>query len=304
MGALLALAACGSSEKSNATRQGTKAPPATPEFKNETLTISGIPDQDPEKLNRLHGGVASYLADALGVEVEYVPVVDYTAAVSSFRLGDLDAVWFGGLTGVQARLQTPGAKLVAQRDIDAEFQSVFIANTSANLDPIAEVGGLDTVKGHSVTFGSESSTSGRLMPQYFLDQAGVTVDDLEGQPGFSGSHDATIELVEAGTFEVGALNRQVWETAVAAGTVDPSTVEVIFETPTYADYHWLARPNLDTKFGPGFTRAFQNAILGLDLDVPEQAAVLELFAAARFIPTEADNYARIEAIGRKLGLIN
>ena len=277
--------------------------PAQPAFAKGTLRLSAIPDQDPEKLNRLYGRVSEYLSKSLGVDVKYVPVTDYTAAVSSFRIGDLDAVWFGGLTGVQARLQTPGARLLAQRDIDSKFQTVFISGAASGIGPVGDVAGLTAIKGHSLTFGSESSTSGRLMPQYFLKTAGVKTADLRGTPGFSGSHDATIKLVEAGTFEVGALNRQVWLSAVAAGTVDLTKVKLIFETPPYADYHWLARPNLDKRFGKGFTKALQRAILALDIRKPSEADVLALFGAKRFVPTTASNYKKIESIGRELGLI-
>jgi ABC-type phosphate/phosphonate transport system substrate-binding protein len=46
--------------------------------------------------------MASYLSTKLGRKVQYVPVTDYAASVSLFRTGDLDMVFFGGLTGVQA----------------------------------------------------------------------------------------------------------------------------------------------------------------------------------------------------------
>ena len=97
------------------------------------LRIGAIPDQKPEKLNRLYGLVANELSKQLGVDVKYVPVTNYAAAVSAFRTGNLDLVWFGGLTGVQARLQKPGSQVIAQRDIDAKFQSVFIANRKGQL---------------------------------------------------------------------------------------------------------------------------------------------------------------------------
>ena len=137
------------------------------------LRISAIPDQKPEKLNRLYGLVANELSKQLGVPVQYVPVTNYAAAVSAFRTGNIDLVWFGGLTGVQARLQKPGSKVIAQRDIDASFHTIFIANTNSGLKPVTSVQGLSQLKGKRFTFGSESSTSGRLMPQYFLGQAGV-----------------------------------------------------------------------------------------------------------------------------------
>ena len=298
----LVVAGCGSSDSKTA-GPGVSSSTPTGKFKGATLRISAIPDQDPEKLNRLYGTLSTYLTTTLGVKVDYVPVTDYTASVASFRIGDLDAVWFGGLTGVQARLQTPGAKLLAQRDIDAEFRSVFIASRRSGIAPVKSVAGLGIIAGHSLTFGSESSTSGRLMPQYFLDQAGVSEGDLKGNPGFSGAHDATIKLVESGTYEVGALNKQVWEKTVADKGVDLTKVALIFESPPFADYHWLARPDLDAKFGVGFTDALREAILALDATNPDQAEVLELFGAKRFVPTEAERYERIESIGRKLGLI-
>ena len=303
-GAMLLATACGSS--STAAKPAAKPKPGVAtvkSFKQETLHISAIPDQDPAKLTALYGAMATYLQTKLKVPVDYVPVTDYAASVSSFQLGDLDLVWFGGLTGVQARLQTPGAKLLAQRDIDSKFQSVFIAGSSAGLAKITSVDGLSTLKNHSITFGSESSTSGRLMPQYFLDQAGVAVADLKGQPGFSGSHDATIKAVQAGTFEVGALNSKVWDAAVAAKTVDTSKVTELFRTPTFYDYHWLARPGLDARFGAGFTAALTQAILSLDVADPAQKAILDLFSASRFVTTTTANYDKIESIGRKLGLI-
>ncbi len=302
--ALVVISACGSgsSESSSATTAGSEGSPAT--FSSDRpLRISAIPDQDPELLGRLYGDVATYLGDTLGVEVEYVPVTDYPASVSAFRIGDLDAVWFGGLTGVQARLQTPGAEPIAQRDVDAEFQSVFIANTSAGIEPFTDVAGLEAVEGKTLTFGSESSTSGRLMPQYFMDQAGVSIDDVAGTAGFSGSHDKTIAVVDAGTFEVGALNKAVWDKAVEDGTVNTENVKVIFTTPPYYDYHWVVRPDLDDEFGEGFTAALTDAILSLDASDPAQAEILDLFKAEAFIPTEAANYDQIEAIGREAGLV-
>ncbi len=267
------------------------------------LTISAIPDQDPDKLQRLYATVSDHLSAELGVEVRYVPVTDYAASVTAFRRGDLQLVFFGGLTGVQARAQVPGAVPIAQRDIDAEFRSVFVARVDGDLKPVQDVAGLRSLTGHSFTFGSESSTSGRLMPQYFLGEAGVTLDDLNGQAGFSGSHDATAKLVEAGTYDAGALNAAVWDARVREGTVDTTKVREIFRTPTYHDYHWVARPDVDERFGPGFTERLREVLLALDGDDEQQRQILELFQAERFISTEAANYERIETVARSAGLL-
>ncbi len=269
----------------------------------QPFTTGAIPDQDPEKLQRLYTKFADYLEAELGVPVEYEPVTDYTAAVTAFRVGDLDMVWFGGLTGVQARLQVDGAEAIAQRDIDEEFTSVFIANKNSGISDVKDVSGLAALTEHTFTFGSESSTSGRLMPQYFLEQAGVKPEDFKGEVGFSGSHDTTIELVEAGTYEAGALNSQVWEARVEEGEVDLDKVQVIFETPEYYDYHWVIHPSVKERYGEDFLNRVQAALMKLDPSNPEHAEILDLFGAETFIPTENSNYVQIEEIGRKIGKI-
>ena len=274
------------------------------ESKQAVLQIGAIPDQNPEKLNRLYGTLSRELSGKLDVPVRYAPVSNYAAAVSAFRTGSLDLVWFGGLTGVQARLQTPGARVLAQRDIDAEFTSVFIANGASGLRPFTSADQLVELKGRRLAFGSESSTSGRLMPQFFMGENGVKPEDLAGGgPGFSGSHDATIAVVQSGAYEVGALNEQVWRSNVADGRVDPDKVSVIWRTPPYVDYHWVVRPGLDDRFGAGFTNKLQTALLDLSAETENGAAILELFGAERFIPAKDEDYVMIETVGRQLGKI-
>ncbi|MEC4894535.1 MAG: putative selenate ABC transporter substrate-binding protein [Oscillatoria sp. PMC 1051.18] len=269
----------------------------------QPLVTGAIPDQDPEKLQRLYTKLADYLEAELDIPVEYKPVTDYTAAVTAFRVGDLDLVWFGGLTGVQARLQVEEAEAIAQRDIDEKFTSVFIANKNSGIEPIQDINELQSLQGHTFTFGSESSTSGRLMPQYYLEQANVSLEDFQGEPGFSGSHDVTIDLVEAGTYEAGALNSQVWQSRLAAGEIDLDRVQVIWETPTYYDYHWIINPEVKEHYGEDFVSKVQTALINLDPNNPEEKEILELFGANKFIPTSNANYDQIEQVGRKIGKI-
>lgn len=292
---LLPLAACSpGTSGTSATGGSTEAKP---------LITGAIPDQDPEKLQRQYNRLAAYLEKELGVAVEYKPVTDYAAAVTAFKVGDLDLVWFGGLTGVQARLQVPGAEAIAQRDVDENFHSVFIANKNSELTPIKNTAELKQLRGHTFTFGSESSTSGRLMPQYFLQQAGLKLNDFKGEVGFSGDHDKTIKLVEAGTYDSGAVNEKVWLERVNSKEVDLNKVQVIWRSPAYYDYHWVIHPDVKQQYGEDFVNKVQNAFLKLDPNVPEHKEILELLEADKFISTKNSNYAQIEAIGREIGKI-
>ena len=244
------------------------------------------------------------MSKELKVKVKYIPVINYAAAVTSFRTGSIDLVWFGGLTGTQARLQRPGSKILAQRDIDRKFRSVFIANRKSNIKKINNLDELKSLKAKRFTFGSESSTSGRLMPQYFLQKAGVSLSDFKGKrPGFSGSHDATLALVQSGSYQAGALNEQVWLSNLKNGRVNNSKVFAIWRTPPYADYHWLAQPDIDKRFGEGFTEKIKKTILGLDFKDSKDRKILNLFGAKKFIPAYEQDYKKIEKIGRDIGKI-
>jgi phosphonate transport system substrate-binding protein len=295
-GAALAatLAGCGRSSPVRASAGATSGP-------SGPLRIGAIPDQDPEVLQRLHGAVADSMSAALDLEVEYRPVTDYGAAVSLFRTGDLDLVWFGGLTGVQARLQAVGAEPVAQRDIDERFTSVFVVNAATGLTASDDLTALAPLR---FTYGSETSTSGRLMPAYFLREAGVDPQGFPGGPGFSGSHDATLALVASGTYQAGVLNRQVWTSRSAEGAVDPAVVRYA-ETPPYHDYHWLLGPQAAKRIGvDDLGDRLLDYFTGLSAEDAEDAGVLQLFGAGSFVPTRASNYDRIEQIGRDLGLVS
>ena len=267
----------------------------------QVLRVGAIPDQNQEVLDKRFNLLSKELSKSLDIDVKYIPVIDYVAAVTGFKRNDLDLVWFGGLSGVQARLQTPNSIVIAQRDIDKEFKSVFIVNKKLKLDSISNKKELKKLKNLRFTFGSVNSTSGRLMPEYFLNDAGITIKDFKGKrAGFSGSHDSTIALVNSGSFDAGALNKQVWENNVKNNPKRTKNVTLFWITPDYVDYHWVAQGNLDNRFRKGFTEELKSTILNLDIKKPEHKKILEMFNAKKFIEAKSEDYKNIELIGRKL----
>ena len=268
---------------------------------DKVLNISAIPDQNQEILDRRFNLFSRELERELNVKVKYLPVVNYVAAVTSFRTKNLDVVWFGGLTGVQARLQTPNSLVLAQRDIDKKFQSVFIINKKLELNSTMELNDLKYLKNYRFTFGSENSTSGRLMPEYFLNKAGIKISDFKGKKaGFSGSHDATIALVNSGAFDAGVVNKQILERNLKYNRKRTKNINVFFISPDYSDYHWLAQGDLDKKFYKGFTSTLKKTILNFNKENPSQREILKMFNANSFINADASEYKNIELIGRKL----
>ena len=265
-----------------------------------TLKVGGIPDQDTARLARRYQGFSDYLSQELDVKVEYVPSVDYAAVVTAFTQDELQLAFFGGLTGVQARLRNPGATAIAQREHDAKFHSKFVVRTDLPIQSMEDLAARSSDL--TITFGSESSTSGHLMPRHFLAEAGINPDtDFRGVPNFSGSHDLTWQLVEGGSYDVGALNEDVWDRAVREDRADTTRVREFYTTPDYYDYNWTVRANLDEVYGEGFTNRIQEALLKLSTD--EHGEILELFSTEKFIATENANYEAIEEVARAQGLI-
>jgi len=267
----------------------------------ETFVFTAIPDEDETKLVERFKGVADYLSQELDVEVRYIPVKSYAAAVSAFRNNQVQLAWFGGLSGVQARRLVPGSEAIAQGVEDEAFQTYFIANTSTGIESAEELSALEEeLKGKTFTFGSKGSTSGRLMPEFYIrDVFGAQPEDFFSRVGFSGNHTRTLRLVEAGTYQVGALNFQVWEKELADGNIDTDAVQVIWETPPYPDYQWTIRGDVNERFGDGFKERVTEALLNLD-----DQALLESFPRSGFIPASNDDYEPIRKTAEEIGILD
>ena len=258
----------------------------------DVLRVTAIPDEAPTELQRKFKPLGEYLEQQLGMKVEFTPVADYPAVVEALAADRVDLAWLGGFTLVQARLKTGNAIPLVQREQDAVFTSKFIS-----ADPAVK--SLADLKGKTFAFGSVSSTSGSLMPRYFMLQEEIVPESYFSRVAYSGAHDATAAWVEAGKVDGGVLNASVWDKLVAAGKVDTSKVHVFATTPTYYDYNWTVRGSLD----PALTAKIEQAFLALDPANPQDKAILDLQAATRFIKTNPDNYKGIEAAARAAGLL-
>ncbi|MCP3960431.1 MAG: putative selenate ABC transporter substrate-binding protein [bacterium] len=292
LSAAVALGAAGCGE-SRQDQQATRAEPAA-----KVLRFSAIPDQNTTETREKLAPLIDQLSRQLGVEIEYVPGRDYQASVEMFKNGDVHLAWFGGLTGVQARQAVPGARAIAQGESDPKFYSYFIAHRDSGIEPSEEFPtGLGTLR---FTFGSESSTSGRLMPEFYIrENTGKgPAEFFENPVGFSGSHDKTVELVESGQFQAGAVNYTVYDRRVAAGETDPEIARVIWKTPFYADYNWTVRPDVDDAFGAGFTERLQQALVAID-----DPALLGALPRERLIPATNEEFEGIRKVAEALDML-
>ncbi|MEZ5702821.1 MAG: putative selenate ABC transporter substrate-binding protein [Burkholderiaceae bacterium] len=259
----------------------------------QVFRVTAIPDESPTELARKAAPLMDYLGAKLGVKVEFTPVTDYAASVEALANKKVDLAWFGGFTFVQASVRSGGKVIpLVQRAEDEAFKSVFITS-----DPHIKT--LADLKGKDVSFGSQSSTSGHLMPRSFIMQAGLDPDKDFKRVAFSGAHDATIAAVASGKVQAGALNISVWNKFVEEKKVDTSKVRVFYTTPAYYDYNWSVHADMPAAM----REKLQAAFLALDKSTPEGKQILELQRASKFIPTKADNYKGIEAAARAAGLL-
>lgn len=276
---------------------GCKQPSST-DGSNGVLRFTAIPDHDKVALQAKYDPVAEYLSEKLGVPCEYVPATDYDASVRMFENGDVQIAWFGGLTGVQAMHNVTGARAIAQGVEDPNFKSYFIAHKSTGLTMSEAFP--EAMAGKTFTFGSNKSTSGRLMPEYFIRQnTGKSPEEFFGQkPGFSGAHDATIELVDSGQVQVGAVNYKTYDKWAAKEGSDTDNCRIIWKTPDYYDYNFTAHPALDEMFGEGFIDKLQDALVTMDDSLAKSA-----FDRGSLIAANNEDFAKIVEVARSLGFI-
>ena len=279
--ALLGLSGCGGNSE---------------ETTDHVLRFSAIPDQDATALKAKFDAWAEYLSAELGVPVEYVPATDYRASVEMFRNENIQLAWFGGLTGVQARDAVQGARAIAQGKADPNYYSYFIAHESTGLERADDFP--TAIADYPFTFGSESSTSGRLMPELFIrNETGKTPDEFFGDvPSFSGSHDKTVELVQSGAVPVGAVNYKVYDKRVASGETDPNVCRIIWRTPPYADYNFTAHPILNDWFGDGFVDKLQDVLINVT-----DEELLAAFPREALIKATNEEFQSIADVATELG---
>ena len=260
----------------------------------QVLRVTTIPEEAATEQMRKFTPIASYLEKKLGMKVEFTPVSDYPAAVEVLVNKKVDLVWFGGFTHVQAQLRSGGKIIpIAQRDEDTRFQSVFIAKTDSGIKTLA------AMKGRQVSFGSQSSTSGHLMPRSFLLQAKIDPEKDFKRIAYSGAHDATIASVVSGKVDAAALDITVWRKFVTENKVDTKAVDVFFTTPTFFNYNWSVHADMPADL----REKVKKALLDIDPATAEGKEILQLNRATRYIPTSPENYKGIEAAGRSAGLI-
>jgi phosphonate transport system substrate-binding protein len=256
-----------------------------------TLRLSMIPTTDPGKIVRESQPFIEYLQTKTGAKVELTVPTNYAAVVEAVSNDRVDIAYFGGFTFVQASARV-GALPLVQRERDQNFHSLFITQ------PKSPIHSLQDLKGHSFAFGDVNSTSGHLMPAYFMQQQGVD-KALIDKAIYTGGHDATALAVANGKIDAGAMDEQVYARMIKEGKLNQSQVRVFYTTPPFFDYVWAARKGLD----PAVAKSFADAMLVLDPGNAEQKAILDLMGASKYVKAENSSYDPLRQAAKDAGLL-
>ena len=270
---------------------GCKTGSSTGQPSQQTLRLSLIPTTDPGKIIRESGPLVEYLEKELGAKVELTVPTNYAAVVEAIANDQVDIAYLGGFTYVQASKRAGVVPLV-QRERDQNFHSLFITHSDTGINSLADL------KGHTFAFGDVNSTSGHLMPEYFMRQANVDPDVIS-KALYSGGHDATALAVANKKVDAGALDETVYQKMVADGKLNPSNVKVFYTTPPFYDYIWVSRRGLDSKVADSFTTAF----LKLDANDPAQKKILDLLVATKYIKADDSSYDKLRQAATDAGLL-
>lgn len=257
-----------------------------------TLRVGVLPDQGADALAERYAPLIDYLSQDLEIPVEYVASESYTALVDRFVAGEIDLAYFGGLTFLQANREA-GAVPLVMRDVDAKFTSYFLVPADSTATDLNEF------RGRTFSFGSRLSTSGHLMPRFFLVERDIEPESFFGEVRYSGAHDQTAYDVRDGVADVGAANTYVIRAMFADGRLNRNDVRVLWQTPPYPDYVWALHPNVDSTL----RRRLRDAFLSLSPVEEGHERILERLSAGAFLPAGVKDFAPLGAIAEQMQLL-
>jgi len=256
-----------------------------------TLRLSMIPTTDPSKAIREMQPLLDYLSRRTGTKVEMTVPTNYAAVVEALVNDQVEVAHLGGFTYVQAS-QRAGVKPLVQRERDRNFHSLFVTKPASPIKSLADL------EGRTFAFGDVNSTSGHLMPEFFMREAKVNPAVIS-KAIYTGGHDATLLAVANGKVDAGALDEAVFQRLTSSGKVDPASVRVFYTTPPFYDYVWVARKGLD----PSLAKSVADSFLALDAGDPAQKQILDALAASKYVTVEDQSYDKLRAAARAAGLL-
>lgn len=261
-------------------------------LEERAYTIAILPEENSKTLHHRYDPLVAYLSESLGVPFQLLIPDNYDQLLKLFHAGEIDLAFFGGFTFLKANRDS-GAVPVVMRDTDLRFRSHFIARKQASHRHLKDF------KGKKLAFGSALSTSGHLMPRFFLEDQEISPESFFASVEYSGAHDETALRVQNASVDLGAINAEILDDMFSDGRLDRDAVEIIWTTPKYPDYVWAVKKTIS----PEFQHKLLSAFLQLDPQNEHHAVILERAQAGGFLPARQQDFDQLLKIATNLGML-
>jgi len=259
----------------------------TPAPEPGRLRIAILPDQEETHIRAQYEPLVEYLHHQLGMEVELRVPPGYAQLANWFHTRQVDLVLFGGVTYVQAHLGDDAVPLVI-RDLDGRNRSVLVVRRESPARAVADL------RGSSLAFGDRLSTTGHVMPRFYLELEGIAVDEYFRDVQYSGAHDLTAEWVRDGRIDAGVTNSGVLASMLRDGRLQKGELRIVWESPPLADYVWAVPADMPREL----KIRIRNAFLLMNY-APENDALLRRLGANYYLPADHEEFALLERLLRK-----
>ena len=260
--------------------------------KPSVVRVGVLPDMSEGDLRRRYDPLLQYLSKQTGLDFTLFIPPDYEELLRLFGKGEIDLALFGGVTFVQAN-DLHQAEPLVMRDVDTRFISVFLVRHN---DPATE---LSDFEDKVLAFGNSLSTSGHLMPRYFLQQnKQIKPEDFFAQVIYSGAHDKTAYMVRDGEADIGAANAEIFDCMLRDGRLKPGDVRIVWQTPPYSDYVWAVHRHLNEDV----KTQLRDAYLQLDYNEEHHRRILTDLGAKSFLPAGIRQFQPLQQIAADLEL--
>ena len=257
------------------------------------ITVAVLPDQSKDALLARHGSLLDYLADTTSLDFELLIPLDYADLVDQFDAGHIDLAWFGGLTFIRAHEKSQAVPL-AFRDVDSRFTSCYLVRGSDTRSTIQEFAG------EEFSFGPPLSTSGHLMPRYFLERDGLYPEQFFAATRHSSAHDQTARWVRDGTVGLGVASCIIVQSMLEHGSLSSDDIRIIETTPPYSNYVWAVKQTMAENTKTKLLDAF----LALDASDPDNRAILRAQRANAYLPASPDNFVLVRRAAKLSGVFS
>lgn len=256
------------------------------------LRIGMVPSSTKEDLETKFAPVQEYLARETGMTIQVEVADTYSGLVEAMRDARADIGLFGAFSYIIADQKGKMDLLVVRerKDFGVSYNSVIIVRSDSDIFKPEDL------RGKSIVFVDEASTSGHLIPLAFFKSRQLDLSSFLESHRFTGAHDTSIKEVLAGRTDAAAVSESLLNSLIATQTVNAEALRVIWRSAPIPGSPFVSRDGLSRKT----KEKFINAMLTLHEKAPEVIASFDPLLA-RYVRAERSMYDGIRNIMNVLG---